>query len=822
MNRKERRRAVATSRAVPHQIDPAVAADYRDAVAYLQAGEWLKSEIAHLRVLERTPRHAPTLHHLGLIAFKCNDGAKAVNYIRQSLVADPAYHQAWLNLAIVLADLKRSKEAIEACRQCVAVQPENSAAFEVLGNLLRVAKSETEAADAYLESLRLKPEQPQVLTRLAELMLQSGNAGDAMAYCRRALAIDPAMHEAQRLEQNILAASGSLNEIANRLTAETNDPAALAKSLNDLGTYLRTQWRYEDAIEAYSRAALADPSSADGMLNMALAFEGLGRKEEALASYQAGLSIDPDRAEAYANVGNLLRTMSMPDGAIQAFQKAIELDPDLVLAHYNLAVTLKQRERYDEAHAAFRRATELAPDSIVNRLEFVNMRRLLCDWSDLDREELTCVEQLRQTATCVAPFQLISTPATRADQLAAGRRHAATLLPPESLRFKSYRSRLGAGERIRVGFLSADLFNHATAMLLVEILETIDRARFELTAYCFSPDDGTDLRRRIVAAFDRYVPIGNMTDRAAAHVIHDDGIDILVDLKGYTRDGRPELVGYKSAPIQVNYLGYPATMGMDGVDYILADAVVAPMDHQPEYSERIVHLPDCYQPNDRQRKIADVKMTRADAGLPEDAFVFCSFNNSYKLNATMFDVWMRVMKTVPGSVLWMLVPAGACRENLRREAVARGVDPGRLVFADRRPIAEHLARHRLADLFLDALPCNAHTTASDALWAGLPVLTAMGDTFSGRVAASLLTAVGLPELIARNLEDYAALALALAQDKARLSEIRARLMTQRHTAPLFDSARYARGLESAFETMVETARSGGPPRAFAVAAPKAF
>jgi predicted O-linked N-acetylglucosamine transferase (SPINDLY family) len=249
----------------------------------------------------------------------------------------------------------------------------------------------------------------------------------------------------------------------------------------------------------------------------------------------------------------------------------------------------------------------------------------------------------------------------------------------------------------------------------------------------------------------------------------------------------------------------------------VADPIVAPMAHQRDYSERIVHLPDCYQPNDRKRTISEMPVTRADAGLPEDAFVFCSFNNSYKLNAAMFDVWVSLLQNVDGSVLWLLVPTATCRENLRREAAQRGVDPDRLVFASRKPIAEHLARHRLGDLFLDALPCNAHTTASDALWAGLPVITAMGETFSGRVAASLLTAVGLPELVTNNLEDYAELALALARDKSKLAALSAKLARQRELAPLFDSMRYTKNFERALSMMCDIASAGEPPRAFAVA-----
>ncbi|HEY8193579.1 MAG TPA: tetratricopeptide repeat protein [Hyphomicrobium sp.] len=814
MNRRERRRA--NSSAAPQQVDPVIARDFRDAVEYLQAGEWRNSELAHRRVLAKVPHHAPSLHHLGLIAHKRDAGIEAVDYIRRSLASNPRYHQAWLNLAIILGELQRSTEAIEACRQCVALQPENSAAFEVLGNLLRIAQNNADAMEAYLASLRLKPEQPVVLVRLGELMLQAGKAREALGYCRQAIAIDPAHQGARKLERQILATS-STNDAEAALVAQAANPSDLARSLDELGTFLRTQWRFEEAIDVYSRAALADPACADPMFNMALAFESLGRKDEAMAAYQAGLAIDPERAEAYINVGNLLRGMNLPDGAIQAFEQAIKLDPALANAHYNLAVTLKQCERFGEASAAFVKSMEHAPDSIINRFEHVNVRRILCDWDGLDEEERNCLDLFRARTTRIAPFQLISAPSTRADQLDANRRHATTFAVPDSLRFKTHRNRLGIGQRIRIGFLSSDFFTHATAMLLVEVLEKMDRSRFELFGYCFSPDDGTKLRRRIVASFDRYVPIGNMTDRIAAGAIHDDAIDILVDLKGYTRDGRPEILAYRPAPIQVNYLGYPGTMGADCIDYILADAIVAPFEHQAAYSERIVHLPNCYQPNDRQRQISEKPVTRAEFGLPDDAFVFCSFNSSYKLNATMFDVWMPLLKSVPGSVLWLLVPASACHENLRREAAKRGVDPDRLVFASRRPIAEHLARHRLADLFLDALPCNAHTTTSDALWTGLPVLTAVGETFSGRVAASLLTGMGMPELITRSLEEYAQVALTLAQDKDKLAQIRAKLVRQRETAPLFDTARYTRNLERSFEMMLDVAKSGEAPRSFAVA-----
>lgn len=821
MNRNERRRALANGRVASQSgVNSAAAADFRVAVEYLRARDWHRSALAHRRVLEKSPRHPPSLHHLGLISYQLAAPDQAVDYLRQSVAADPGYHEAWLNLAVILGELQRSRDAIAACKQALALQPKNSSAYAVLGNLLRNAENNAEATQAYVAALRLKPEQPQILVRLSGLMLQAGKPEDAMTYCRQALDLDPQNSDAKKLERRILSISGSIDEAEKRLAAEATDAADLARSLNDLGTVLRVARRLEEAIEVYGRAILADPSAPDPLFNMALAFEALGRKDEALASYRAGLAIDPDRAEAYANVGSLLRSMDMHAGAVQALEYAVKLNPDLATAHYNLAVTLKLLGRLDEALAAFAKSVELAPQSIVNRFEFINMRRVLCDWDGLDAEEHACLDLFRAKTTAIAPFQLISAPASRADQLEAARRAAKTFAVPDAERYSSYINSLGVdGRPLRIGWLSSDFSEHATAMLLVEVLESFDSSRFENIGYCYSTDDGSPLRQRILAAFDSHTSIRGLTDRDAARAIYNDGVDILIDLKGYTRDARTEILSYRPAPVQINYLGYPATMGADFIDYILADATVAPMEHQEHYSERIVQLPNCYQPNDRQREIAESPMTRADFGLPADAFVFCSFNNSYKLNTAMFDVWMPLLKSVPGSVLWLLVPSVICHENLCREAKRRGVDPARLIFAARLPTSKHLARHRLADLFLDALPCNAHTTTSDALWSGLPVLTATGETFSGRVAGSLLRAMGLPELVTSNLKEYRAMALALARDPAKMADIRERLAAGRHSSPLYDTARYTRNLETALETIAGILRGGAEPRSFAVTEP---
>lgn len=783
---------------------------------HLKGGRFAESEVAHKRVLSLVPNHAPSLHHLGLIAINRHDPVAAVELIRKSVDAQPDYHEAWLNLAIVLGELKYLKEAIAACQQCVDLQPGKSEHHVILGNLLRIAKQEAEARTAYVKALELKPDQPIVIARLGQLLLNAGEYDAATNYCKRALELNPSLEEAQLLERRLALSSRPLDLLIAEIESQSKTGVEKAKKFDDLGTYLRGERRLAEAAEMCRRAVEADPGGADYYFNLALSLEALGEMDEALSNYQIGFEIEPDRAEAYAGVGNLLRNMNMLDGAIQAYEHAIKQKPNLASAYYNLAITYKMRDQYEEAKVAFEKCIECAPDAIVSRFEFINLRRTLCDWPGIDEEERECLSVFRSKEVTIAPFQLISLNASPADLLRAAEGFIKTFEVPQQQRFSTYKNRKGVGAKIRIGFVSCDYFEHATAMLFAEVLEKIDRSRFEIFAYCHSPEENSLMRRRMIAAFDHFRKIGPMRHRDVATMVRDDCIDILVDLKGYTRDARTEIFAYRPAPIQVNYLGYPGTMGGDFMDYIIADSIVAPMDAQDHYSERIVHLPNSYQPNDRKREISPEPVTRADAGLPEDAFVFCSFNNSYKLNAAMFDVWMPLLKQVAGSVLWLLVPNDICANNLRREAEARGVDPSRLVFAQRASSPKHLARHRLADLFVDALPCNAHTTTSDALWAGLPVLTCLGDTFAGRVAGSLLSAAGLPELVTTSLDEYGKLALELAQNKPKLDAMRAKLIAQRETVPLFDSTRYTRNLERSFEKMIEIMRAGEAPRPFAI------
>ncbi len=530
-----------------------------------------------------------------------------------------------------------------------------------------------------------------------------------------------------------------------------------------------------------------------------------GQVPGAVYCYQQALRLAPDHAGIIFNMGNALLHLAGPDKAGICFRKVLDLTPDFAPAHASLGHCLMLSGQTEAAVRSFARANAL--DSGLALSELVLNRRNLADWTDFSTLLHRLEDQAAMGNPAVTPFSLIIASASPGLQQQAARAqmqplHRAAPRPPMPA--------LTDG-KIRIGYLSADLHRHATAFLLSGVLEQHDRSRFSIHAYSFGPDDGSPERDRIRAACDHFNDIHSLTHDQAAQMIREDGIHILVDLKGHTAASRPEIVSRRPAPIQVNYLGFPGTMGSPVLDYLIADRIVAPLDHHCFYDEHLVHLPDCYQPNDNHRAI-DPTPSRDQAGLPPTGFVFCVFNNPFKLTPDTFAIWMRLLRQVPESVLWFCQDSQPFMDNLRAQAQAAGVAGNRLVFSPRLPQAAHLARHRLADLFLDTQPCTAHTTASDALWAGLPVLTCLGGTFAGRVAASLLHAVGLPDLVARDMDEYEALALALARDPARLARLRARLDQARESAALFDTARYTRHLEAAFTQMIHLAQTGQQPR----------
>ena len=485
------------------------------------------------------------------------------------------------------------------------------------------------------------------------------------------------------------------------------------------------------------------------------------------------------------------------------------LKPELAAAWLGRGNLFFRLKRYDNALAAYDKAMSIEPDLIGVEGARLYSKMYHCDWRNYDEECQHLISAVKNRKENTEPFAFLSVSSSPEDEHVYATVWASKKYPPSDRPI--WNGEIFKHDRIRVAYVSADFYEHATSYLMAGMFECHDRSQFEITGISIGPDDGSKVRRRLEKAFEHFVDVETSTDDQIAAAIEKAEIDILVDLKGFTQDGRTGLFARRCAPIQVNYLGYPGTMGADYIDYLIADHTVIPESQQSYYTEKIAYLPNSYQVNDAKRLISDKAFTRAELALPEEGFVFCCFNNNYKIIPSVFDCWMRILKQVEGSVLWLFENNANTASNLRKEAETRGANSKRLVFAERMPLPDHLARHRLADLFLDTLPYNAHTTASDALWAGLPVLTQIGETFAGRVAAGLLNAIGLAELITSTSQAYESLAIELASNSGKLAHIKRKLADNRLTSPLFDTCLFTRHIEAAYTAMYERHKAGLSP-----------
>lgn len=689
------------------------------------------------------------------------------------------------------------------------------ATLEVLfveATLLHKSGKVDKAERLYRLILSQLPDHAGALSHLGVIARDRGLLDEALDLLRRAATIDRTNAAIQVNLSGALRALGFLDQaIATSCYAVELAPDSKEAFIN-LGNLLMDAKRPADAAIAFARVLPLGKADANLYARLALALIEAGRVEDAANAYELALDLAPQSADLHVQLAEAMIRLNRHPQALEALKRALRFEPDHRVALRLLASLLEQHGQSFEALAILLRLEAMMPDNLSIQFEALHLRRYLCDWrsGSLDGTKPFDAE------LHYSPFKVLALGGTPAQQKRYADRWARRFFDSGSVRLWSAADdRTSRGERIRIAYLSSDFYEHATTYLISELIERHDRSRFEVAAYSYGTSEKGAAGERIAMAFDRFVDIASMPNAASARAIHADGIDILIDLKGYTKDSRSDILAWRPAPVQVNYLGYPGTLGDGLADYIIADNVIAPMADQPYFSERIVQLPHCYQPNDTKRPIA-TPPSRAACGLPEGAFVFCSFNNSYKLTPQIFDVWMRLLAALPRSVLWLFAPNRHVAGNLRREAVARGVDPDRLIFAPHLTLAEHLGRHAHADLFLDSLPVNAHTTASDALWAGLPVLTMPGNSFVGRVAASLNRAVGLSELVAGSVEEYEALAIRLATEPGLLAGYRDRLACYRRTSPLFDIARYTRNIEAAYERMMEIHRAGRPPEAFAI------
>jgi predicted O-linked N-acetylglucosamine transferase (SPINDLY family) len=662
----------------------------------------------------------------------------------------------------------RLDQAEALYRKALAGDPKHADALHLLG-LIAFQRGEFQSAIELIEcAIPELDDLPEAHLNLGNALREVGRLTEAVDCYGRAIDLDPAYGMAH---------------------------SNLARALNDQG-------QFEAGLESSRRAAELIPDFLGAHVNCAAALMGLERFAEAEAPLRRAVELAPDKPEAHRDLGEILAHIDRLDEAVVSCQRALDLDPAYAQAHRNLGNVLKKQKKLGEAIACFERAVALAPDDADTRSSWFSEKLNICDWAGYSDNEARTRKAIEAQPSLGTPWTLLTLQATPEEQLACARLVSAKLAIAKATLPSCPQPRPGG--RIRLGYLSADFRQHPVAFLIAGLIERHDRRRFEVIGYSCRPDDGSAIRSRLARAFDRLVDLRDTSHPRAAELIHADGVDILVDLTGYTAHGRTAILAHRPAPIQVNYLGYPGTMGADFIDYIIVDRFLAPMDQQPFYTERLVQLPNCYQPSELGQQVADRTPSRLECGLPEQGFVFCCFNTSYKLTPAFFDVWMRLLNAVPESVLWLVAANSLVIDNLRREAVRRGVAAERLIFGAPTSRPEYLARLRVADLFLDTLPYNAGATASDALWAGLPLLTCSGATYVGRMAGALLTAAELPQLITTSLDHYERLALRLATEPGLLAGLRQRLIWNRSAMPLFDIARFTRDLEAAYGQMWDT------------------
>ncbi len=742
------------------------------AVQLHQAGRLAEAERLYVQVRTLDPRNVNACYLHGVIQYDRGEYALALNSLEAALAANARMPAALLYRGLALESLNRDSDAVAS----------------------------------YGKAIQLQPNMVEALANRAGVLCRMGRPGHALGDCDTAIAHNPNFAPAWFNKGVALLAmdkpAEALAAFDRTLAVQSDFSIAHAPR----GAALRALGRLPHALAAYQRA----PRDFESLEGAGKVLHEMERYPEALAAYDGALALRPD-ATTHNNRGGVLQNMRRMDEARAAYDAALALEPDHADALNNRAMLLWQHYRDRDAALADRESLlAIDPDHDFGLGHLMLLRLTGGDWREFADLKSRADAGVRAGKDVIRPYvyQAVSSlPADlqRCAQIYSSRRHPA--LAPAW--------RPHTSKKIKLGYLCGEFREQATSFLAAGLWEKHDKERFELFAFDNDRGDGTPMRARLEAAFDHFIPVAHLNDDQAAAAIAEAGIDILVNLNGYFGLPRMGVFARKPAPIQVNYLGFPATLGSPYMDYIIADRIVIPEDDARFYDEKVAWLPDSYQVNDNARAIGP-ETSRAELGLPEGAFVFCNFNQSYKLLPATFDSWMRIVSAVPGSVLWLWDNNSAFMDNLRREAELRDVAPSRLIFAPTAPHADHLARLKLADLALDQLPYNAHTTASDALWAGLPLLTCRGTAFPGRVAASLLTAIGLPELIAENMSDFEAKAIGLAGKRDELAALRAKLAANRTTTPLFDTDRYRRHIETAYQTMWDKFHNGEAPDSFSV------
>jgi len=752
-----------------------------------KAGQLQEAHRLYAAILKVQPKHPDANHNTGLLTAGFGKIELALPFFKTALEVNPSNAQFWYSHIIALIKLERLLDAKVLLDQCkskgikgadfdqLEQKLDDADAYYSIGIALQKQNKLEEAIEAYSKALAIKPDYADAYYNMGIALQKQNKLEEAIEAYNKALAIKP----------------------------------DYADAYYNIGIALQKQNKLEEAIEACSKALAIKPDYADAYYNMGIALKDQGKLEEAIEAYSKALAIKPDYADAYYNMGNALKKQNKLEEAIEAHNKALAIKPDYVDAYYNMGTALIDQGKLEEAIEAYKKALKIKPYHVEARTQKLHQQAHICDWDSI-AEDIHLIPELGILEKHVSPFSLLSLEDAPDRHLTRSKIHAKAKYPQKTLPPKDRPSK--RPKRIRIGYFSSDFKEHPVAYLIAKVLEQHNRDQFEVFGYSLHGSSSCEMRQRIEKSFDCFIDVQDISDRDIALQVRQDEIDIAVDLNGYTQYARSGVFAYRAAPIQINYLGYPGTLGADFMDYIVADRFLIPGEQQKHYNEKPLYLPNTYMPTDNCREISQKPMNRSDMGLPDDAFVFCCFNNNYKISPTEFDIWMRLLTKVENSVLWLRQSNQFSHINIKNEAQKRKVDPSRLVFADKVPMDEHLARHRLADLFVDTFAFNAHTTTTEALWAGLPVVTKIGLGFAARVAGSLLNAVGLPDLVTKTEKDYEALILELATNPTKLAKIKEKLASNRLTQPLFNTEIYTKHLENGYQQAYQNYFDGKLPQ----------
>jgi protein O-GlcNAc transferase len=814
----------------------------QQAMAHHRGGRLPQAEALYRQILQAAPGHVDALYLLSVMACQVGQPAVAVELADQAILSNPSVAEPQANRGIALCALRRYQEAVESFDRAIGLRADFAEAHGNRGGALNELQQFQAALDSLDEAIRLSPNYAEAYSNRGNALAGLKQHEAAVESLERAIRLKPELAEAHCNRGNSLYALARYQEAIESFDRALRLKPGFAEACNNRGAALNELRQYQAAIESFDQAIALNPNYAEAYNNRANAFHGLRQYREAIASCDRALEIDPSVAEAwnnrgnafhslqqyveaerdfnqcirmkpefadvYNNLGTLFYDLQQYPAALEALDRAILLKPDFAEAYSNRGSILQHLRQYPAALENLAQAMRLDPDCDYAAGMRLHMKRFLCDWENLEEASRQLEERILRNEKATIPFPMLAISNSPAVQKKAAEICVRDRYPaPANAAPIPHRARR---DKIRVGYFSADFREHAVCYLMNEVFERHDKTRFEILGFSFGPGICDERTARASAAMDQFIDVRSLRDHEVTALSRTLEVDIAVDLTGFTEHNRTGIFAGRAAPLQVSYIGYPGTMGAEYIDYLIADDTLVPQASRPYYGEKIVYLPDSFQPNARN-PISEKGYTRSEEGLPEHGFVFSCFNNSYKIGPDTFAIWMRILKRVEGSVLWLLGGDPVTEANLRKQAAERGIDPKRLCFARRLPLAEHLSRQRVADLFLDTLPFNAGATASPALWAGLPVLTCMGETFAGRMGASLLRAVGLPELITASEPEYEALAIDLASNPERLRQIRERLERNRLTTPLFDTAAFTRHLETAYTTMIARYHAGLPP-----------